>query len=389
MYKEVILKKNRDRPVVKKHHWIYSQAIERWPEFEDGEILRVISSDARVLGFGYFNKRNTIAGRMLSFGDNDPIEAIRRNIKQAFDLRESVFEKEKTNAYRLINAEGDGIPGLTVDRYNDTLVVQISTLGIDLLKDVVVETLVDVVKPKNIYEKSSMPSRRLEGLESFKGFLFGEENNVVNILENGFKFEINLEKSHKTGFYLDQREMRTLIGSLSKDKKILNCFSYTGGFSIYSASNGAKHVTSIDISEEVIEQSKKNFELNKLDQKNHKFEAIDTFEFLAKDKLDYDIVILDPPAFAKKKNDFNNAFKAYRKLNSMTFKKVPKNTLVLTCSCSYHVSEGDFKRAIFEAGLEAKREIRVLQSHRHAFDHVLNLYHPELNYLKSFLLYVN
>lgn len=386
--KTVILKHGKDRPIRNFHHWIFSGAIESMPPYEDGEILAVTSAQHMFLGYAYFNSLTSIAGRMVSFSQRKPLAAIEQNIIAAVEFRKAIFKDSGTNSFRLINGEGDNIPGLTIDLYKDVLVMQVSTLGIEKIKDKIVEFLIKHVNPRIIYEKSEMPARRHEGLDSFSGFLYGEEDPIVTITENGHLFEIDLEKSHKTGFYLDQREMRTLIGNLAKDRRVLNCFSYTGGFSIYAAKQGAKVVDSLDISKEVIEQAKRNFLLNDLDPEKHGFIVQDIFEFIEKDELNYDIVILDPPAFAKKKEDFGNAFRAYKKLNKKAIQRMPSGSFLLTCSCSYNMQENEFLRAITEASEETGRKIRIIQKHRHAMDHPQNIYHHEMDYLKSFLLYI-
>jgi 23S rRNA (cytosine1962-C5)-methyltransferase len=383
------LKKGKEIPILNRHHWIFSGAIDFFPrEFKNGEIMKVYSFDNNLLGHAYINSKTDIVARMINFDDSDPLNSIRENIQNAINLRTTLFENTQTNSFRLINSEGDGIPGLTVDKYNDVLVMQVSTLGIELMKDFIVKTLVELINPKTIFEKSSMPSRRREGLENSTGFLYGKEEVNVTMTENGVKFLINLENSHKTGFYLDQREMRKLIGEMATGKRLLNCFSYTGGFSLYAALNGATTVDSVDISEEVIEQAKKNFEINGLDPNAYGFYAKDVFKFLRENELNYDIVILDPPAFAKKRADVSNAVRGYRDINFQAISRMPKNSFLLTCSCSHHVDEELFKKTVTQAASASGREVKIIQSHRLAMDHAINIYHPEVSYLKSLLLYI-
>lgn len=399
MFKVVYLKPSKERPILQRHHWVFSGAVKKYPkDFENGEMLQVRSSHNRVLGHGYFNTNTSIAGRMINFSDTDPYLSINESIENAIKLRYTLFENDnETNSYRLINGEGDFLPGLIVDRYNDVLVVQVSTLGMERIKVLIIDKLVKMLSRKFnlrlVYEKSTMTSRKTEGLAIFEGVLWSKgnvekEHLFVNINENGHKFEIDLENSHKTGFYLDQREMRKLIAQFSQKKDLLNMFSYTGGFSVYAAKQGAT-VTSVDISKGVVEQAQRNFKLNNIDIDNHKFVSMDAFEYLASvKKIAADIVILDPPAFAKKRDDEDNAIKGYKKLNSMALQKMKPGTMLLTCSCSYYVDEATFKKTIIEAGRIAKREIQILHTHIHAPDHVLNIYHPELDYLKSLLVFV-
>jgi 23S rRNA (cytosine1962-C5)-methyltransferase len=387
----VILHRGKEVPIKNKHHWIYSGAIKYYPDnFKDGDICEVRTPGHEIIGTAYFNSKTSIAGRMLSFGKADPFESIENNISRAKELRKDLFDDSLTNCYRLINGEGDLIPGLVVDKYNDVLVIQISTLGLEKIKSRILELLIKNINPRMIYEKSNMPARSIEGLKSFEGILYGNGSTLVEVIENGIKFEIDLENSHKTGFYLDQREMRNLIGSMSKGKSVLNCFSYTGGFSLYAVKHGATQVNSVDISKEVIEQAARNFEINDIDPENHEFTAEDVFNYIQNhNELDYDIVILDPPAFAKKKEDYQAACSGYRKINRTALKKMKKGSYLLTCSCSYHVDEESFRRIIYQSALDANRSIQILQSHRHAMDHTINIFHPEMNYLKSFLLYVD
>ncbi len=394
--KVIYLQKNREKPIQHKNHWIFSGSIRKIPEdLLDGEIVQVRSAENKVLGHGFFNSKSQINVRMLNFSDSDPIKELENNIKNAILLRQKLFDESITNSYRIINSEGDKIPGLTVDKYANVLVFQISTLGIEMLKQKIVQIFLKLLpNTEFIYEKSSIPSRKHEGMKDFSGLIWSKNKNLnefkVEFLENSIKFETDIANSHKTGFYLDQREMRSLIASLSKNKKILNCFSYTGGFSVAAAIAGASKVTSVDISEEVISQAKKNFELNNIDLSKHEFISEDVFEYLNnKDISDFDIVILDPPAFAKKKQDINNAIKGYKSLNKLALQNLRNGALLLTCSCSYHVNDLEFFNSIKSAAAMAKREAKVISKHRYAMDHVLNINHAEIDYLKSYLLYVN
>ncbi len=395
-YPVIYLNKSKEKPILRKHHWIFSGAVKKFPEkFENGDIAQVRSSYNKVLGHGYFSELTTIAGRMLNFEDTDPLTSFEENIRLAIKTRKKLFDVNYTNAYRLINGEGDGIPGLLIDRYNNFLVVQISTLGIEKLKKIILDILLDelVEEIDLIYEKSVMGARKPEGLKDREEILWEKNKNsklVTEILENNHNFEVDVQKGHKTGFYLDQRNMREYISKLSKGKTLLNCFSYTGGFSVYAAKNEALKVTSVDISDEVIKQAETNFELNNIDPSDHEFIAKDVFHYLEDQKeLNFDIVILDPPAFAKKKADYGAACSGYRRLNYETMTRMKPGSLLLTCSCSYHVDERSFLDQVKKAAKEAGRDLKQIQSHRQAEDHILNPFHTELDYLKSFLFIVN
>ncbi len=385
---KVILKNGREKSLLSRHPWIFSGAIETLPEFTDGDILPVASIKGEHLGYGYFNKRSNITGRMLTFDSTKPLDALENHIKQAVELRKSLIGT-KTNAIRLINAEGDFLPGLIVDQYADVLVIQISTLGMERLREVIVEILQKLTKPSWIYESSTSPSRKEEGLKEVRKTLYGKESQEILVFEDDLKFHVNPLKGQKTGFFQDLREARRLIQELSLNKKVLNCFSYTGAFSCHALKGGASFVTSVDISKEAIEQTKKHMWLNNFEETRHQEYAADCFDFLKNEPLNYDIIILDPPAFAKRKSDVKAAIRGYQEINRTTLAKMPKNSLLLTCSCSYHVDEDLFIKMLFHASREAKRDLRIIQNHRLALDHPLNIYHPEGSYLKSFLCYVS
>jgi len=385
----VILHKNKDKALRNRHHWIFSGAIKRFPpDFENGGILPVRSFDGEHLGYAYFNQKCSIAGRMLSFDETPPLEAVKKSIEDAIVLRAQLFD-EKTNAFRLINGEGDNLPGLVVDRYADVLVVQIATLGMEKLKPFLVEFLTDKFSPRCIYEKSTLPSRREEGLADFEGLIAGKMKNTVEIVEDGIRFLIELAGSQKTGFFLDQREMRKLVRSHSAGKRLLDCFSYTGGFSVYALAGGAVHVDLVDTSEKALALARKNLKLNGFESASSQFYAADVFDFLRQKELSYDFIILDPPAFAKKKSDVKQACRGYKDINRLVFQKIPARSLVLTFSCSYFVDEALLQKVVFQAAKDAKRNVRIIQRHHLAYDHPISVFHPESSYLKGFLLYVD
>lgn len=384
----VILKPKREKSLHAHHPWIFSGAVASLPENCDGTIYAVRSSTNEHLGYGYFNKRSQIVGRMLCFDAQDPIQALEANIVEAISLRKELV-RPHSNACRLINAEGDHIPGLIVDQYDDVLVMQISTLGIEKLKEQIVAILKKLVNPSWIYEVSTSPSRKEEGLKECKQTLYGTPKEEIAIFEDNLSFFVNPQKGQKTGFFQDLRAMRALIGELSHNKRVLNCFSYTGAFSCHALKGGARFCCSVDISKEAISQVIRHVSINCFDESRHQAVAQDAFEFLKTNPLDFDLIILDPPAFAKRKTDVTQAIRGYQEINRTTLSKMPKNSLLLTCSCSYHVDEELFRKMLFHAAREAKRELRILQSHRLAFDHPVNIFHPEGSYLKSFLCYVS
>lgn len=385
----VILKPGKEKAIRQRHHWIFSGAVQSLPSFQDGDCLSVHSSDGKFLGYGYFNRRSGIIGRMISFDATSPLESIFARLESAWQLRKQWFDFKRTNGYRLVNGEGDGLPGLIIDVYDQVVVLQSSTKGMDVLKPSIINWITQHLQPTIIYEKSLIPSRREEGLKDEEGYLFGKTKEIVSFKENGLEFSFSLEKSQKTGFFLDHREMREWTRELAKGKRVLNAFSYTGGFSVYALVGGAKKVDSVDISEDAIEMAKKNVRDNGFDLSSQEFFSEDVFQFLRdKDLSSYDLVILDPPAFAKKQKDIVPGCRGYKDINRLAMHKMPRGSLLLTCSCSHYVDEELFQKVLFQAALEAYREVRIIGRHRLAVDHPINLFHPESNYLKSFLLYV-
>jgi len=384
----VVLKKGREKSLINRHPWIFSGAVARLPEFEDGDILPVVSSQGDFLGYGYFNRRCSIIGRMLSFDQQPPLEAVEASLSRAVALRQALLSST-TNAYRLVNAEGDGLPGLIVDQYNDVLVVQISTLGMVKLKEVVVKWLIDHLQPTAIYEKSDSPARREEGLAAYKGCLYGEEKEEVEIRENGLKFVVNPQRGQKTGFFLDQREMRKLVRRLAAGRRVLDCFAYSGAFAVYALAGGAHQVTLVDTSEPALEWARRNLELNAFPLNKATLVKKDAFQFLSQAKLAYDFVILDPPSFAHRKNQIKGALRGLRQLHRQVLAEIPAGSLLLTFTCSYYLDEKLFQKVVFQAAQQADRQVRLLHRHRLAFDHPINIFHPEGDYLKGFLLAVD
>jgi 23S rRNA (cytosine1962-C5)-methyltransferase len=384
----VVLKPGKEKPIKNFHHWIFSGAILRMPAFADGDILPVESADGEFLGFAYFNSRTSIAGRMLSFDRTPAEDAVKRRIDQAIALRQTLFDPSVTTAYRLVNSEGDGIPGLVIDMYGGAAVMQITTRGIDRLKPLIVEHLRTALPLKTIYEKSNVPSRGEEGLKDAEGLLWGEDADEVEVRENGIAFIVSIKGGQKSGFFLDQREMRRWAGELSGGKRVLNCFGYTGGFSLYAITGGAARVDTVDISEEAIALARRNAALNEFPADRHGWLARDVFEFLREDALAYDVIILDPPAFAKRKIDVVRACRGYKDINRLAIQKIPSGGIVMTSSCSYHVDEKLFQTVVFQAAREAGRTVRIIGRHRLAPDHPINIFHPEGEYLKSLLLFV-
>lgn len=385
--KKVILKKDREKSIqVNRHPWIFSGAVALFPAgLLPGELAEIYSSDGSFLALGYFQQGNSLCGRILSFEKKEIKEVLKEKIERALDLRKMFFSEEVTNCFRWINAEEDQLPGLIVDLYDKVAVIQISTFGMERLKLEVVSILKELIPLESIYEKSTSSSRTQEGMAPFEGLIFGTLVEEVEVLENGMKLIVPIVQGQKTGLFLDQREMRSLVKQCSKGKYVLNTFSYTGGYSLAALEGGAFFVKSVDVCKNALDICKKNTSLYSC----HEAVQEDCFTFLKKEDLSrYDFIILDPPAFAKKRQDIEPALLGYKELHRQVIQKCKKGTLLLTSSCSYFIGEDAFQHMIFQVGSEAKRQILIVQKHRLAFDHPVSLYHPEGTYLKSFFLYI-
>lgn len=387
----IVLKPERDKHVRNRHPWVFMGAIDSYPEFENGDILPVVTSGGDFIGYGYFNKGQSISGRMFSFFNEyeAPEQIIVSNIKSAIALRKN-YIPEHTTAYRLINGEGDDLPGLIADKYGEVLVLQINTLGMEKLKPLVLKTLREELGLEAIFEKSDSPTRRKEGLEDFEGWIFGHADEPFIIEEHSLKFSVKSTGAQKTGFFLDQREMRQLARVYAKDKTVLNCFSYTGGFSVYALAGGAKRVDSVDMSDGAIEGARENIKLNGFSDTENGFYTQDVLAYLEERTTlgQYDFIILDPPAFAKRASDVENATRGYRDINRAAMEKLPQGGLLLTSSCSAHIDRDLFQTIVFHAAKDAKRKVKILSYHVLAVDHPINLFYPEGDYLKSLLLYI-
>lgn len=385
----IILKPGREVHARNHHPWVFLGAVDHFPEFENGSILAVHDHLHNFLGYGYFNRGQSIVGRMISFRQGDPLETIKNNIYNAISLRAKII-KQDTNCYRLINAEGDFLPGLIVDKYNSVLVIQINTLGMERLKSLIVETLTKSLSPSAIYEKSSTSTRQKEGLSDVNTVLTGKVEGPIEVMENGLKFLADVVHGQKTGLFLDQRNMRELVKKHAQGRSVLNCFAYTGGFSVYSLSGGAIKAVSLDTDKRVNTLTQTNLELNGFSKVENEIISEDAFNYLertAQDKT-LDFIILDPPAFAKRASDIENASRGYRELNRLALEKLPPSGLLLTSSCSSHIDRQLFQTIIFQAAKDARRNVKILSYHLLAPDHPVNIYYPEGDYLKSLLLWV-
>ncbi|HEY1406193.1 MAG TPA: class I SAM-dependent rRNA methyltransferase, partial [Spirochaetota bacterium] len=308
-------------------------------------------------------------------------------IHQSVRRRKSPFIPDTTNVMRLVFSEGDYIPGLIVDSYDGHLVLQCLTLGIDKMKEPILSVLQEILNPKSIYERSDYPGRKLEGLPEMTGQCSGITPNEIVVSENEIRYPINVIEGQKTGFFIDQRDNRSLVGECAQGRKVLNMFSYSGGFTFAAIRGGARQTMSVDISSHALSLAKKTYSLNEFTTPSEFIEA-DVFEYLRNEPIDADLVILDPPAFAKRRDDVDNACRGYKEINLQLFKKVPPGTIVLTCSCSRFIGADLFQKVIFSAVADSGRKAQILRRTGHPVDHPVNIAVPETEYLKGLLLLV-
>lgn len=386
----VLLKAGREEMPAKGHPWVFSGAIEQVEgKVKDGGIVDLLSHDRQFLGRGYYNPRSQIAVRLLT---HQRVEIDRRffheRIERAFALRER-FITPGTDAYRLIHSEGDMLPGLIVDRYGEYLALQLLTAGMERWREVIIEILNDLLAPRGIYDRSDPVMRAEESLPDSTGPIgtvpFPDQ---IEILENGMRFMVNVKSGQKTGFYLDQRDNRALIRGLACGKRVLNCFSYTGGFSVAASLGGAAEVTSVEASEDALELSRGNLALNSIPVAHQRLAKADVFQFLRKDQGEYDLIILDPPAFAKRKGMVPGAIRGYKDINLYAMKRARQGGLILTCSCSQHVDQVLFHKILSYAAADARRSVQIVGHWGAPPDHPVALQHPEGGYLKAVLLRV-
>lgn len=389
IYPEITLKKGREAAVLRGHPWVFSGAIAAIKGNPcAGDIVLAKDSAGNPLALGFFNPLTDIAFRVLTKRCEENISQYfwQARLQAAIKLRQKVVGEE-TNAYRLINAEGDGFPGLIVDVYNKTLVISIATAGMEKQINHVLNALVSQLKPTWIYEQSESRSRSLEGLETKNGLVFGENMSVpVEIMENSLRFEVDVVSGQKTGFFLDQRVNREKLGALSRDASVLNCFCYTGAFSVYCAEGGAKKVVSLDISRPACAAARKNLHINWFADENYPVIEADVFDYLRNIQESFSMIILDPPAFAKTKRDVTKASRGYKEINLQAIKHLTKGGILATFSCSNFIEEELFYKIVLSAARDAGSDLQLLTRLEAGPDHPVLLGHPEGHYLKGLLL---
>ena len=388
-YPEITLKKGREAALWRGHPWVFSGAIGAIKgEPTEGDIVLAKDAAGKPLALGFFNPRTDIAFRVLTQNCNLVISADfwHDRLKSACELRQKIIN-EQTDAYRLVNAEGDGFPGLIADVYGSTLVVSITTAGMEKQKTHILNALISQLKPARIYEQSQGRSRTLEGLEERKGFVYGDnQSEAVQIRENGFKFEVDFIGGQKTGFFLDQRINRQKLGALCHKANVLNCFSYTGAFSVYCAAGGAKRVVSLDTSKAACTAAIQNLQLNGFSPDTHPVIDADVFDYLRNMQECFDLIILDPPAFAKTKRDVAKASRGYKDINLQALRHLTPGGILATFSCSNFMEEDLFYKVVQGAARDAGADLQLLSRLEAGPDHPLSFGHPEGRYLKGLLI---
>ena len=400
MYKKIWLRKGKEESLRRFHPWVFSGAIQRMDEgIEEGELVRVMTISGDFIAVGHY-QQGSIAVRVLTFSDvliDD--EFWHSRLSSALQMRQAIgiADNPENNTYRLVHGEGDNLPGLIIDVYGHTAVMQAHSIGMHLCRKQVARVLAEVMESRilHIYYKSetTLPFMTADDMNGF--LLGGSDDNIA--LENGLKFRVDWLKGQKTGFFVDQRENRSLLEQYARDKRVLNMFCYTGGFSFYAMRGGAELVHSVDSSAKAIELTKQNVELNFPGDPRHEAFCEDAFKFLdgsvgggntSANGTGYNLIILDPPAFAKHRGALHNALKGYTRLNQKAFEKIEKGGILFTFSCSQVVTKDHFRNAVFTAAALAKRKVRILHQLHQPADHPINIYHPEGEYLKGLVLYV-
>jgi len=392
MYKQIFLKRGKEESLKRFHPWIFSGAIHHMDEgIEEGETVRVITAAGEFIAVGHY-QIGSIAVRVLSFEDIEiNTDFWCERLQSALNVRIGVgiADSPTNNTYRLVHGEGDYLPGLVIDCYGSTAVMQAHSVGMHVCRNEICQALVQVMGDRiaNVYYKSETTLPYKADLHQENGFLVGgDASNVA--MENGLKFHIDWLRGQKTGFFVDQRENRSLLEQYAKGKSVLNMFCYTGGFSVYAMRGDAKQVHSVDSSAKAIELTNDNVALNFPGDARHEAFCEDAFKFLDEHDQQYDLIVLDPPAFAKHRAALRNALKGYTRLNVKGLQRIKKGGILFTFSCSQVVTKDNFRNAVFTAAAQVGRKVRILHQLHQPADHPINIYHPEGEYLKGLVLYV-
>lgn len=386
----VILKPGREKSIIRHHPWIFSGSIEKATAIsQNGETVDVLSANGQWLCRGAYSPNSQIRVRIWSFDPDEKIIAdfFHKRIHQAIETRNYLFSPQQVTAYRLVNAESDGLPGLVVDRYNDFLVCQFLSAGVEYWKQNITNQLRALLSPAGIYERSDFDVRAKEGLPLISGVLWGREPpDFIEIQEGELQFLVNIKQGHKTGFYLDQRENRRAVAEFARGTRVLNCFAYTGGFGLWALYGGAASIVNIESSAPLLELAHKNIELNGFDLSKVENMVGDVFRVLRQfrdNNREFDLIILDPPKFAESSRQIHQASRGYKDINLLAFKLLKPGGILLTCSCSGYISLDLFQKIVADAALDAGRDAQIIRYLSQAADHPIGLNFPEGRYLKG------
>ena len=389
---DIILKARKEQSLLRFHPLVFSGAIAGQVNYQEGDFVRVVAAGGQILGFGHFTPNTSIAVRLTHFGKEEPTENwIKERLQSAYDLREQIglADNASTNTYRLVHAEGDLLPGLIIDHYDGVFVMQAHSSGMYQLRHKISEALKEIYGKgcKAVFDKSAETLAKSK-LVAENGYLFGSSPETHQAKENGLEFRIDWEGGQKTGFFIDQRESRRLLGEMSKGKSVLNTFSYTGGFSLYALQAGATKVHSLDSSARALEIANENAALNGYSDRHDIIQA-DAVQYLKNLGEEYDIIVLDPPAFAKHLSARHQAVQGYKRINSLAMQQMKPGGLLFTFSCSQAVDKQLFNSTIVAAAIEAGRKVRILHQLHQPADHPVSAFHPEGEYLKGLVVRVD
>lgn len=388
----VILKPGKEKPVVQRHPWVFSGAVARVEGHPaDGDVVLVADSRGQPLARGGYNSRSQICVRIWTWNPDEAVDGafFAERLRKSWERRESLRVANHTTAYRVVNAESDLLPGLVVDRYGEFVAVQFLTLAAERWRNDIVDALVQLLHPVGIYERSDVDVRRKEGLQPAAGLIWGKEPpDTVEILEHGRKFLVDIKRGQKTGFYLDQRENRRRVAQYAADKDMLNCFCYTGGFSVYAGAAGALRIVNVDTSRDALALARRNMALNGLAVADDEYVEGDVFQVLRRYRDEgrtFDLVVLDPPKFALSQAQVQAATRGYKDINLLAMQILRPGGILATFSCSGLVSPDLFQKVIFGASVDAGRDVQILERLSQASDHPILLSFPESEYLKGFI----
>ena len=388
---KIVLKSGKDQAVLRYHPWVFSGAIKKiYGEPVEGDVVDVYDNKNTLLGVGHYQP-GSIAVRILAFENITPdAEFFRERIKSAIAFRKAIgiFDNPDTNMFRLVHAEGDNLPGLIIDYYNGVVVMQMHSVGMYRMRNEITSILTELLGTRliAIYDKSESTIPFMSGIKPVSGFLYGSSESAI-VTENGFKFKIDCTSGQKTGFFIDQRENRKLLESYTSGRDVLNMFGYTGAFSVYAMKN-ARSVHTVDSSESAIRLADENIKINFGDDPRHQSFRLDAFEYLNEIKDKYDLIILDPPAFAKHHNVLANALQGYKRLNIKAIEQIRPGGIIFTFSCSQVVTKENFRKSVFAAAANTGRKVRIIHQLVQPPDHPVNIYHPEGEYLKGLVIHV-